>query len=139
MIGVQELMEVMSSHYEGSDVDIRFGAGASPHDTAIRRICTGTTVESFICEFTSAPRLTAMWTAFGRPCEQIFVPIHPLNGLTEKLREEEPTEAARLHFERKPYDTCYKDSFWQTLQNFQNLYEFQYASRIAEIKRMKEE
>ena len=139
-IGVKELMDVMSFHYEGTPDDVRFGAGASPHDTAVRRICTGTTVEAFICEFTENSRLTTMWTAFGRPCQQIFIPLHPLNGLPENLIEDmDSGEAARRHFERKPYETWYDDTYWQAFQDFQNLYEFRYAGRIEDIRRMKDE
>ena len=138
-IGIRELMDVMSTHYEGSADDVRVGTGASPHDTPVRRICTGTTVEAFICDFASDKNKTTLWTAFGRPCQQVFVPLHPVNGLCARLREAtDPFEAALHHFERKPGDTSHGDGLWQAFQDFQNKYELQYASRITDIRRLKE-
>ena len=36
------LMHVMSTHYETTRHDVRFGPGFAPHNTPVRRVCTGT-------------------------------------------------------------------------------------------------
>ena len=136
-LGIDDLMEVMSTHYEGTASDIRFGLGASPHDTCVRRICTGTTVESMIYDFTDDASMTTVWTAFGRPCEQMYLPLHPLAGESEGLEErEDPYAAAATHFDKKQYNTCHKEGVWQRMQDFQGLLEFRYAQRIDSVRRM---
>ena len=138
-IGIAKIMEVMSTHYEGTDSDVRFGPGLSPHNTCVRRVCTGTTVESMIFEFTDMPLMTTVWTTFGRPCELIYLPLHPLCGELKQLEaHEDPYEAARTHFLKKPFNTCFKPDGWQKTQNFQNLAELKYSGSIASIKRMKQ-
>ncbi|MBQ3761613.1 MAG: C69 family dipeptidase [Clostridia bacterium] len=138
-ISLEELIDAMSTHYEGSFEDVRFGTGQTPHETSVRRVCTATTVESMIVEFTENPAFNTVWTAFGRPCELMHIPLHPLCGIPEKLeKQEDPFEAAEKHFVKKPRATAYHPCHWQEMQLFQNLLEFRYAERINDVKRMNE-
>lgn len=138
-VGVEDLMKVMSFHYEGTPDDMRFGPGMSPHDTSVRRICTGTTVESEIYEFTDENRLLTAWTAFGRPCEQPYIPLHPLCGNVGEIEEAEfdPFKEAEGHFLRQEGATEYRPTPWQSLKNYENLCEFRYAGVISEVKQFK--
>ena len=134
-IGVEDLMKVMSCHYEGTSDDVRFGPGMSPHDTPVRRICTGTTVESEIYEFTAEKRLTTAWTAFGRPCEQPYVPLHPLCGNVAEIEDGEfdPFTEAEGHFLPQQGATGYRSTPWQSMKNYENLCEFRYGDVINEV------
>ena len=80
-------MEVQSEHYEGTSEDAATdrAPGGNPHDTTLRRICTGTTDESLICVFDETPLTTTLWTAFGHPCELPYIPLHPLAGIPVKI------------------------------------------------------
>ncbi|MCR4622040.1 MAG: C69 family dipeptidase [Clostridiales bacterium] len=138
-ISVDDLMRVMSSHYEGTGCDVRFGPGLSPHDTPVRRICTGTTVESEIYEFTDEERLITAWTALGRPCEQPYVPLHPLCGNVTEIEDGEfdPFAEAAMHFRPSAGATEYRATPWQSMKNFENLCEFRYVEVIPEVTEFK--
>ena len=134
-VDVEDLMKVMSFHYEGTPDDVRFGPGMSPHDTPVRRICTGTTVESEIYEFTDETRLLTAWTAFGRPCVQPYIPLHPLCGSVSEIEEAEfdPFKEAEGHFLSQKGATWYRPTPWQSLKNHENLCEFRYGDVISEV------
>ncbi len=137
-LGVRELIKVMSTHYEGTPDDVRFGPGQSPHDTKVRRVCTGTTVEAQIYEFTDEALSTTVWTAFGRPCEQPYIPLHPLCGAPEDLGQNaDPLAEAARHFDDTPGATAHKSGYWQLFQDYQNVLECRYsafAERTAALK-----
>ena len=111
----------------------------SPHDTPVRRICTGTTVESEVYEFTEETRLITAWTAFGRPCEQPFIPLHPLCGNVTELEDGEfdPFREAGDHFLPRKGATEYRSTPWQSLKNLENLCEFRYGEVISEVSNFK--
>lgn len=138
-LGVRELMKVMSTHYEGTPDDVRFGPGQSPHDTRVRRVCTGTTVEAQVYEFTEGPLFTTVWTAFGRPCEQPYIPLHPLCGVPVDLGQNaDPLLEAARHFDCKPGATAHKSGYWQLFQDYQNLLECRYSAWIGRASAVKE-
>lgn len=139
-IGVEDVMEVLSTHYEGTDLDERYGTGASPHDVGARRICTGTTIEATIFEFSDAPLLTTVWTAFGRPCQLPFLPLHPLCGTVDSIdRVEDPAEALAQHLTYQPGVADYVPCGWQTMRNFENLMEMQYSQTIEGVTALKQQ
>ena len=134
------LMHVMSTHYETTRHDVRFGPGFAPHNTPVRRVCTGTTVESIIYELGDEPLLTTAWTAFGRPCELPFIPLHPLAGIPRDLEKQaDPFEAALNHLTRQEGATCYESGYWQLMQDFENLLEYRYAECIGRVGAAKAE
>ena len=138
-IGVDDLMRVMSTHYEGTKDDVRFGPGEAPHDTAVRRVCTGTTVEADIYDFADVPLCTTVWTAYGRPCELPFIPQHPLAGVPRDLEIAiDPFEAAEKHLGKQPFATVYESGYWQLMKDCENLLEYRYRERIDETARIKE-
>ena len=112
-IDIETLARVMSCHYEGTQDDVdRFGPGRSPHNSpTARRICTGTTLESDLWEFADEPWQTCVYTAFGRPCQVPYLPIHPLMGLPESIKADgSGAELMAHHLERQPGATCANDS-----------------------------
>lgn len=135
-----DFMRVLSTHYEGRDCDKRFGAGKTPHFTNVRRICTGSTVESNVFEFADTPKLTTVWTAYGRPCEVPYIPSHPLCGITPLIgKMDNPQKEAALHFEKQPGLTQYRNDGWQKFKDFQNEAECTYSECIDRISFMKTE
>lgn len=103
------LAEVMGCHYEGTQDDIdRFGPGHSPHNSQqARRICTGTTLESELWAFGDEPKDTCVYTAFGRPCQVPYLPLHPLRGLQQSIVPAVPGEELMArHLTPHPGATC---------------------------------
>lgn len=139
-IGVEDVMEVLSTHYEGTDLDERYGTGASPHDVGVRRICTGSTIEATVFEFSDAPMLTTAWTAFGRPCQLPFLPLHPLCGTVDSIdKVEDPARALAQHLTYQPGAADYVPCGWQTMRNFENLMEMQHSQTIEGVTVLKQQ
>lgn len=137
-LGPEDLMELLTDHYEGTADDLRIGPGRSPHDTANCRVCGADTSESFVCDFHEDPKLTTMWTAFGRPCELPYLPLHPLNALPESLRSmPDPERAMAEHLLPNPRLADYRDDVWQQLHDFSQKAEMVYSDVIGEITKVK--
>ncbi|MEG2710119.1 MAG: C69 family dipeptidase [Clostridia bacterium] len=137
----EAIARILSTHYEGTpDDETRFGPGAAPHDTRVRRICTGTTLESSICAFTDEAQLITLWTAYGRPCELPYLPIHPLNGVADEIdRMDDPAQAMAEHLLPDAEAVCYKENGWQKMRDFENLLDLCYAQQIEGVKALNEE
>lgn len=69
--GIEDLKEVVRSHYMEHAEDLKTDPTMSPHRFGI---CRDTTVESTITEFNDDVNLTCIWRAFPRPCAAPFVP-----------------------------------------------------------------
>ena len=111
-IGLKTLSRVMRCHYEGTPDDIdQYGPGRSPHYVpTMRRICTGTTLESDLWDLTDQAENTCVYTAIGRPCQVPYLPLHPLLGVPECLLSgEDGAEMMRTHLQPHPGVTAVKD------------------------------
>ncbi len=77
-VDVEDLMEVLRDHYEGTPLDLSEGyTRGSPHYTKERTICTASTQYGFVAELRGdmPPAMGAvMWLAPRRPCTQAFTP-----------------------------------------------------------------
>lgn len=137
-LGVKDLMALLTDHYENTPDDLRTGPGGSVHDSANCRVCGVDTSESFVCDFHAETKLTTMWLAFGRPCTQPYIPLHPLTGLPESVASmPDPEKAMAEHLLPNPHLTDYNDSVWQRLHDFSNAAEMVYSDVIDEIARVK--
>lgn len=129
-IDLRLMADILCTHYEGTcDCWETFGPGASPHDVAsTRTICTGTTLESMICDFQEEPALTVIYTAYGRPCEVPYVPTHPLMGVVDGL-EEAGDAAKRLenHLKADPAALSSRFDFWHRLRRVESALEMVYS------------
>lgn len=137
-ICVEDVMAVLSSHYEGTADDPAWlraqVPGGNPHDTTLRRLCAGTTVESAVCQFAASPLLTTLWTAFGRPCEIPFIPLHPLAGVPRELDVmEDPHLALENHLASDPRLAAWNDSGWMRLKEFERLADLVYQDCIGRL------
>lgn len=140
-ISPEAVMEILSTHYEGTYDDPAYLRaeipGGAPHDTTLRRICTGTTVESTVCQFDAKPLYTTLWTAFGRPCELPFIPLHPLAGVPKELDQlKDPASALESHLLPDPTIAAHENSGWQEFRDFQNTFEMVYEENIALLTRL---
>ena len=129
---------VLRTHFEGSlddPMEARIALpGANPHDTTIRRTCDQTTDESSVVEFGETPVLTTLWVAFGRPCTQPYIPLHPMgvNSLPQKLVQmEDPVKEMAEHFVGKTEISSWKDNAWWTIRGLQNMLDLVYADVIS--------
>ena len=140
-ISVKDLTKVLSTHYEGSEQDVRSGNGQSPHFTDVRRICVGSTVEATVYELNEEPARSTLWTAFGRPCELPFIPLHPLAGIAPSLNSlPAPLYAAEHHHDVLPRDVQYrKNDIWQQFTDFENQLDALYCREIAGVTALKEQ
>ena len=139
-VTLETLAEVLSCHYEGTEHDERFGPGASPHDTAVRHICTGSTLEATIFDLGETPLCTTAWTAFGRPCQLPLLPLHPLAGTVDEVdRMEDPALEMAEHLRYRDQATVYADSGWQAFRDFENLHEMVYSDEIEALTALKNE
>lgn len=130
-ITLERLMEVQSEHYEGTSEDAATdrAPGGNPHDTTLRRICTGTTDESLICVFDETPLTTTLWTAFGHPCELPYIPLHPLAGIPEEIDQMEDSSVEMAnHLLPDASKALYEGSGWSKFKDFQTKVELTYSS-----------
>ena len=128
---------ILRTHFEGSiddPMEARIALpGANPHDTVIRRTCDQTTDESTVVEFGATPALTTLWVAFGRPCEQPYIPLHVMgvSSLPQKLRQmDDPVKEMAEHFVGKTEISAWKDDAWWTIRSMQNMLDLVYADAI---------
>ncbi len=137
-ISRQQVMEVLRCHYEGTPLDpaserMKFSGGA-PHDTSIRRICTGTTIESFIMVFGDRPEKSVMWLSLGRPCELPYFPFHPAFGVptTFDALGVDATKKLRDHLLPDTALISWRKDAWRSMQDFQHLFELLYQDHENE-------
>ncbi len=121
-VTLERLMAVQTEHYEGTPEDAATdrAPGGNPHDTTLRRICTGTTDESLICVFEETPLLTTLWTSFGHPCELPYIPLHPLAGVPTQIDQMPDSDQAMAdHLLPDPQRALYADFGWNAFRDIQ--------------------
>lgn len=102
-ITLSQVKAILRSHYENTpDYSTTNFAGNSPHYSSLRKICAGTTIEGIIADLNPRAELTCLWIAMGRPCSQLFIPIHGgVNTLPEEFTPiENPENALEKHCQR---------------------------------------
>lgn len=134
-----DLKAVLSSHYEGTRDDLS-GANVSPHYTDRRVICTGTTQESSIIEFSDNASLNVIWRAYGRPCIDPFIPlVFGMKDMPASAELCDGAAASATHFKTSPADYSYdpNSTYW-IFQDMQNIVDPQYLEKSPSvIKQMK--
>ena len=136
-VDAMRMADILSSHYEGThDCCAHFGPGLSPHDaSSIRYICTGTTLESDLFILRDDPRLTTVFSAFGRPCQLPYIPLHPLLGLPESLSPmaDAPSSMAN-HLRPVPGSSCFADTPWWRLRGIECTADMLYSSVADDLR-----
>ncbi len=135
-VDLKMLAQVMRCHYEGTEDDIdRFGPGRSPHNSALaRRICTGTTLESNLWALGEEPKDLCAFTAFGRPCQVPYLPLHPLRGLPSVLRDTVSGETRMAqHLECQIGATCANESVFDRFRRLCGQQEMLHSDVVKEM------
>lgn len=140
---VEDVMDILKTHYEGTYDDPAYlraqVPGGNPHDTTLRRICTGSTVESTVCQFDSTPLLTTLWTAFGRPCELPYIPLHPLAGTPKELSQmADSNYELENHLNPDASIAALEESGWMKFREFECLFELVYQENIDRLTYLNE-
>lgn len=125
----EDVKAVLRSHYEGTPDDIRSDfAGRSPHFTSVRRICTGSTVESVVALLSDDPLFTELLISRGRPCCDPYQPYW--GGMTTLPKELSPIaeacSAIDAHCAAEPELLDVSDAAWWRLVHEQTLADLLY-------------
>ncbi|MCL1816597.1 MAG: cohesin domain-containing protein, partial [Clostridiales bacterium] len=119
------------------------GGGQPPHGGGPRRICTDTTDECHVVEWTENVKFTTLWVAFGRSCQLPLVPQHPLAGygVLAGLDNVAPYGGdtrfeVENHFVADPAaDNYFADGVpgwaWQKFRDFQHMFDMCYNDLIG--------
>lgn len=133
-VTVEKMMQMLANHYEGAPEDVRAGAGRTPHGTENPRVCDGSTVESSVFDLRAEPRLTTVWLALGRPCQQPWLPLHPLCGLPAALAPmADPAAELARHLAPDLARLAQPDTGAQRLRDFGEEMEMVYADNCAAV------
>ena len=131
-IGLDDLTDVLSSHYEGTEdyPDL----GGAPHNSATRTICYSTTIESTVCVFGETPLLGTLWIAFGKPCIMPYIPLHPLAGISWDLGHDDPCLAMDNHLNYELEDEDDEGTgLWRTMNGWQEIIDDEYNLYIDRL------
>lgn len=135
VVPAEKIKAMLRTHYEGTPNDAPWHRaqfpGAAPHDTTVRRVCTGSTVESTLWALAGRPELTTLWVAFGRPCTLPYVPLHPLAAIPQEIGPmEDPAAALKAHLEPDRNYVAWRGDGWQKFRDFQSLFELLYEENF---------
>ena len=82
-----------------------------------------------------APRLTTLWLTAGRPCQQPWLPLHPLCGLPEAFAPmADPAAELARHLLPNPARMAQPDTGIQRLRDFGDAMEMVYADNAAAVR-----
>lgn len=138
-VDVATLASVFSTHYQGTEDDCEhFGPGHSPHYVPnVRRICTGTTLESDLYELAETPECITVYSCLGRPCQLPYLPVHPLSGVPEILQEEiDPAQMMDQHLSYEAGVLAHGDHLRQRLRDMESRLEMVLAEEIDNVRPM---
>lgn len=123
--GVEDLKEVVRSHYVEYEEDLKEDPTMSPHRFGI---CRDTTVVSEIVEFHDEVKLSCVWRSFPRPCAAPFTPWY--FGITEVPRGYEWMNyqaSQQTHFYVDPSEFRYHSEYaYWAFRRLQDVMEFDY-------------
>lgn len=123
--GVEDLKEVVRSHYMEHGEDLKEDPTMSPHRYGI---CRDTTVASEIVEFHDDVNLSCVWRSFPRPCAAPFVPWYFGILTLPKGYEWMNYQASQLtHFYVDPSEFKHNSNFaYWAFRELQDMMEFDY-------------
>jgi len=125
-MGLEEVMKVLRTHYEGTSDFMTTSPRQTPHSTCT--ICTSLTQESLIIQFRADPRFTVIWLTIGRPCTSPYVPWYlGMKKVPEGYGRVDPGKSPDSHFRTSAEDYGYDPTrAWWAFIDLQNLAEPQY-------------
>ena len=104
-LGVKDAMALLRLHedYIGQDQEL--------YHSKSEGICRTTSHDSIVYNLTADPTLTEAWKTLGRPCQSVFVPLHPLAGPAKGTAFTDPATATKEHFAGTPAMFDYRADF----------------------------
>ncbi len=98
----EDLMSVLSSHYEGTDFETNRSLHPNPHKSLVSRICNIGTKFSTVVEFNTDLKKTIVWWAPLNPCIQPYIPIALSLAMPPKEYFAHPwTQTMQYHFDKE--------------------------------------
>ena len=123
--GVEDLKEVVRSHYMEHEEDLKEDPSMSPHRFGI---CRDTTTVSEVIEFHEDANLSCCWRSFPRPCAAPFTPWY--FGITKMPKGYEwiNYQASQMtHFYCDPSEFKYSSDYaYWAFRRLQDVMEFDY-------------
>jgi dipeptidase len=96
-LGLEDLMALLRTHYEGKPDYRTTSPPNSPHSLAT--ICASETQESLIIQFREDPDFTVVWWTAGRPCTSVYVPWYlGIQRVPDGYGWKDPVEGMKGHF-----------------------------------------
>ena len=141
-VTIEKLAEILCCHTALTPNAVAaLGPGKTPHLRRGQILCYGNSTETTLIQFADLPIKTTLWTAFGRSCHQLFIPLHPLNGIPEGLEPQaDPTKAIQEHFVFRPERVCWKNNlWWQGFRAFQELADMQFCDIEEPLRSLRHE
>lgn len=137
-LGIEDVKEILRTHYEGTSDDLTNGYESSPHYTSNRVICTSSTQESSVIQFRDNPDFTVYWRTSGHPCTSPYIPFYlGIEEVPDGFGWIDPVEGMANHFNSPPIeDFDYNaDRAWWSFMDLQYLADPQYGEVIDEIQK----
>ncbi|HHY11668.1 MAG TPA: dipeptidase [Firmicutes bacterium] len=140
-LGVEDVKQILRTHYEGTEDDISTEYSLNPHRTGKRTICTSTTLESFVIQFREQPEFTCIWRTLLNPCTSPYVPWYlGITKIPAGYGWILPQVALGNHFDVPNADLSYRPGrAWWAFQNVQDLADASYAKVIPEIAQKRDD
>lgn len=125
-MGLEDLMALFRTHYEGKPDYRTTSPTNSPHSLAT--ICASDTQESLIVQFREDPDFTVVWWVAGRPCTSAYVPWYlGIQRVPDGYGWKDPVEAMASHFKPAEADLSYNpERDWWAFMDLQNALEPRY-------------
>ena len=142
-ISKEDLMNVLSSHYENTDFETHKKLHKNPHTALISRICNTGTKFSTVVEFSNNIRNTIIWWAPLNPCINPYLPIAlSIVSVPKEYFKHTWTNALAYHFDKQGnrfednpnlaftifyrYTKKINDNYWKSIKKAQKFkYNFQ--------------
>jgi len=125
-MGLEDLMALFRTHYEGEPDYRTTSPPNSPHSLAT--ICASETRESLIIQFRENPDFTVVWWTTGRPCTSAYVPWYlGIRRVPDGYGWKDPVEGMKSHFSPAPDDLSRNSQrAWWAFTDLQNRLEPMY-------------
>lgn len=135
-LGIEDIKEVLRSHYENTRFDASNNYKISPYRTNVRVIDAFHTQCSNIIEFNDNKELTVIWKSLGRTATSIYNPIFlGSKNISNRMSFIDPKSAINDKF-NSPDQSKFKynsELYWWKQMEFQDLIEPQFKIVYPEI------
>lgn len=142
-IGIQDLMEILQNHYEGTDYEkLTSDSSGNPHNAPTTRICSKRNTFSTLAQLRSWLPVDigcVLWTAPRYPCIQPYIPWYYGINTIPAGYENESYEMALDNFLNKErnFRNLYPTAGYWIFRDFATQMENNYTRQIKSVKKWK--